>query len=172
MQLKKSLFLCITLNTSRMNIDYQDRNIFETDYIFRIQTFEQYLESPMSSQEHFANYKAGLIPNIFYGHNMPEVLQLFRSEFEAVKSGLERYELDNNNDFPMLKAYVNCERDLRKILDQDQLGDYTALLERSFDSQKQDAKAAAVSRFFLSSQILESYIYQVEKIFGKGILDK
>ena len=155
-----------------MNIDYQDRNIFETDYIFRIQTFEQYLENPISSQEHFANYKAGLIPNIFYGHNMPEVLQLFRSEFEAVKSGLERYELDNNNDFPMLKAYVNSERDLRKILDQDQLGDYTALLERSFDSQKLDAKAAAVSRFFLSSPILESYIYQVEKIFGKEILDK
>ncbi|WET03958.1 hypothetical protein P0R33_06370 [Flavobacterium sp. YJ01] len=155
-----------------MNIDYQDRDIFETDYIFRIQTFEQYLESAMSSQEHFANFKAGLIPSIFYGHNMAEVLELFRSEFDAVKSGLERYDMDNNNDFPMLKSYVNTERDLRKILDEEQLRDYTALLERSFDSQKTDAKAAAVSRFFLSSPILESYIFQVEKIFGKGILDK
>lgn len=33
-----------------MNIDYQDRNIFETDYIFRIQTFENYLEYAISSQ--------------------------------------------------------------------------------------------------------------------------
>ncbi|MFH7001196.1 hypothetical protein [Flavobacterium bizetiae] len=155
-----------------MNIDYQDRNIFETDYIFRIQTFEQYLENPISSQEHFANYKAGLIPNIFYGHNMAEVLQLFRSEFDAVKAGLDRYEEDNNNDFPMLKSYVNTERELRKILDEDQLRDYTALLERSFDNQKLDVKAAAVSRFFLATPILDSYIYQVEKIFGKGILDK
>ena len=155
-----------------MNIDYQDRNIFETDYIFRIQTFEQYLENPISSQEHFANYKAGLIPNIFYGHNMAEVLQLFRSEFDAVKAGLDRYEEDNNNAFPMLKSYVNTERELRKILDEDQLRDYTALLERSFDNQKLDVKAAAVSRFFLATPILDSYIYQVEKIFGKGILDK
>ena len=73
-----------------MNIDYQDRNIFETDYIFRIQTFEQYLGSTIASQDHFANYKAGLIPNIFYGHNMAEVLELFRSEFDAVKGGLGR----------------------------------------------------------------------------------
>lgn len=154
-----------------MNIDYQDRNIFETDYIFRIQTFEQYLENPMSSPEHYANYKAGLVPNIFYGHNMAEVLQLFRSEFDSVKAGLERYEEDNNNDFPMLKSYVNTERELRSILDEDQLRDYTALLERSFDNQKTDTKAAAVSRFFLSTPILNSYIFQIEKIFGKGILD-
>lgn len=154
-----------------MNIDYHDRNIFETDYIFRIQTFEQYLENPMSSQEHYANYKAGLVPNIFYGHNMAEVLLLFRSEFDAVKAGLDRYEEDNNNDFPMLKSYVNTERELRSILDEDQFRDYTALLERSFDNQKTDAKAAAVSRFFLSTPILNSYIFQIEKIFGKGILD-
>ncbi|KAF2334601.1 hypothetical protein [Flavobacterium nitrogenifigens] len=154
-----------------MDIDYQDRNIFETDYIFRIQTFEQYLENPMSSQEHYANYKAGLVPNIFYGTNMAEVLLLFRSEFDAVKAGLDRYEEDNNNDFPMLKSYVNTERELRRILDEDQLRDYTTLLERSFDNQKLDAKAAAVSRFFLSTPILNSYIFQIEKIFGKGILD-
>jgi len=155
----------------RMNIDYQDRNIFETDYIFRIQTFEKYLEDAKSSQEHYANYKAGLIPNIFYGHNLKEVLELFRKEFAEVKSGLERYEIDNNNDFPMLKSYVNTERDLRKILDESQLKDYTVLLERSFDNQKLDANAAAVSRFFLSTPILKSYVFQIEKIFGKGILD-
>ncbi|UUW11229.1 hypothetical protein NLG42_10560 [Flavobacterium plurextorum] len=154
-----------------MNIDYQDRNIFETDYIFRIQTFEKYLENTMSSPEHYANYKAGLIPNIFYGHNMAELLDLFRKEFLEVKSGIERYEADNNNDFPMLKSYVNTERNLRKILDESQLADYTALLESSFDNQKQDAKAAAVSRFFLSTPILNNYIFQIEKIFGKGILD-
>ncbi|KIO54661.1 hypothetical protein [Flavobacterium hibernum] len=154
-----------------MDIDYQDRNIFETDYIFRIQTFEKYLESPAASQQHYAEYKAGLIPNIFYAHNMKDVLSLFKEEYDDIKSGLERYETDDNNDFPMLKSYVNTERNLRKILDKDQLRDYTTLLERSFDSQKTDAKATAVSRFFLSSPILESYIYQIEKVFGKGILD-
>ncbi|TDX11311.1 hypothetical protein [Flavobacterium sp. S87F.05.LMB.W.Kidney.N] len=154
-----------------MNIDYQDCNIFETDYIFRIQTFENYLGIPISSQEHYANYKAGLIPNIFYGHNLEEVLELFRKEFREVKSGLEKYEMDNNNDFPMLKSYVNTERDLRKILDESQLQVYTGLLERSFDNQKLDQNAAAVSRFFLSTPILKSYIFQIEKIFGKGILD-
>jgi hypothetical protein len=154
-----------------MKIDYQDRNIFETDYIFRIQTFENYLASPMCSQEHYANYKAGLLPNIFYGHNMPGVRELFKKEFLEIKSGLERYEMDNNNDFPMLKSYVNTERDLRKILDESQLKDYTVLLERSFDNQKLDANGAAVSRFFLSTPILTSYIFQIEKIFGKGILD-
>ncbi|WP_162927178.1 hypothetical protein [Flavobacterium anhuiense] len=51
--------------------------------------------------------------------------------------------MDNNNDFPMLKSIVNTERELRKILDDSQLKDYTALLERCFDSQKIDAKAAA-----------------------------
>ncbi|BFM45098.1 hypothetical protein NYQ10_15615 [Flavobacterium johnsoniae] len=154
-----------------MDIDYQDRNIFETDYIFRIQTFEKYLESPAASQHHYAEYKAGLIPNIFYAHNMKDVLSIFKEEYDGIKSGLERYETDNNNDFPMLKSFVNTERDLRKILDSDQLRDYTELLERSFDSQKTDAKAAAVSRFFLPTPLLENYIYQVEKIFGKGILD-
>lgn len=71
----------------------------------------------------------------------------------------------------MLKSYVNTERDLRKIFDESQLKDYTALLERCFDNQKLDAKAAAVSRFFLSTLILKSYIFQVEKLFGEGILD-
>lgn len=154
-----------------MNIDYQDINIFETDYIYRIQTFEKYLADPAASQEHYANYKAGLLPNIFYEHNMPEVLDLFRSQFLEIKSGLERYEKDNNNDFPMLKSYVNTERKLRKILDGNQLEDYASFLERSFDNQKLDAKAAAVSRFFLATPILQSYIYQIEKIFGQGILD-
>lgn len=154
-----------------MNIDYQNRNIFETDYIFRIQTFENYLEYAMSSQDHYANYKAALIPNIIYGHNLADVLELFRKEFLEVKAGLERYEMDNNNDFPMLKSFVNTERNLRKILDESQHREYTALLERSFDSQKHDAEAAAVSRFFLSTPILNSYIFQIEKIFGKGILD-
>jgi len=154
-----------------MNIDYQDNNIFEVDYIYRIQTFEQYLDNQMCSQDHYANYKAGLIPNIFYEHNIPKILELFRKEFLEVKSGLESYEVDNNNDFPMLKSYVNTERDLRKIFDENQLKDYKALLERSFDNQKLDAKAAAVSRFFLPTPILKSYIFQIEKIFGKGILD-
>jgi len=154
-----------------MNINYQDRNIFEVDYIYRIQIFEKYLTEPTASQEHYANYKAGLIPNIFYGNNLPEVLTLFRKEFLEIKSGLEKYEVDNNNDFPMLKSYVNTERDLRKILDESQLKDYKAFLERSFDNQKLDSKAAAVSKFFLPTPILKSYIFQVEKIFGKGILD-
>lgn len=74
---------------------------------------------------------------------MPEVMCLFRKQFLEIKSGLERYEMDNNNDFPMLKSIVNTERELRKILDDSQLKDYTALLERCFDSQKIDAKAAA-----------------------------
>lgn len=117
-----------------MNVDYQDPNIFEVDYIYRIQTFEKYLENKMCSQKHYADYKAGLIPNIFYGHNIPGVLELFRKEFLEVKSGLERYEMDNNNDFPMLKSYVNTERDLRKIFDESQLKDYTTLLERCFDN--------------------------------------
>jgi len=155
-----------------MNIDYQDPKIFEVDYIYRIQTFEKYLENQMCSQDHYANYKAGLIPNIFYGNNMPEILELFGKEFREIKNGLERYEMDNNNDFPMLKSYVNTERNLRKILDESQFKDYTALLEQSFDNQKLDAKAAAVSRFFLPSPILDSYVFQVEKIFGKGILDE
>ena len=154
-----------------MNIDYQDRNIFETDYIFRIQTFENYLESPMSSHEHYANYKAGLIPNIFYGHNMAEVLDLFRKEFSEVKSGIDRYETDNNNDFPMLKSFITTERALRKELDKRQLEDYTAKLEWSFDNQKKDANAAAVSRFFLATPTLNSYIFQADNIFGEGILD-
>lgn len=154
-----------------MNIDYQDRNIFETDYIYRIQTFEKYLENPAVSQDHYANYKAGLIPNIFYGHNMAEVLDLFRKEFREVKSGIDRYETDNNNDFPMLKSFITTERALRKELDKRQLEDYTAKLEWSFDNQKTNAKAAAVSRFFLAAPILKSYTFQVEKIFGKGILD-
>ncbi|MEO6177421.1 MAG: hypothetical protein ABIP27_19865 [Flavobacterium circumlabens] len=154
-----------------MNIDYQDHNIFEVDYIYRIQTFEKYLENQMCSQDHYANYKAGLIPNILYEHNIPKILEFFRKEFLEVKSGLEKYEVDNNNDFPMLKSYVNTERDLRKIFDENQLKDYTALLERSFDNQKLDAKAAAVSRFFLPTPILKSYIFQVEKLFGEGILD-
>lgn len=64
-----------------------------------------------------------------------EVLELFRKEFREIKSGLEKYEVDNNNDFPMLKSYVNTERDLRKIFDESQLKDYTALLERCFDNQ-------------------------------------
>lgn len=155
-----------------MNIDYQDRNIFETDYIFRIQTFENYLASPMPSQEHYANYKAGLLPNIFYGHNMPDVEKLFKKEFLEIKSGVDQYEENNNNDFPMLKSYVNTERNLRKILDEIQLKDYTALLAMSFENQKTDATAAAISRFFLSTPMLESYIFQIEKIFGKGILER
>ncbi|WP_144219307.1 hypothetical protein [Flavobacterium anhuiense] len=153
-----------------MNIDYQDTNIFEVDYTYRIQIFEKYLENQNCSQEHYANYKAGLIPNIFYENNMSKILELFRKEFLEVKSGIERYEMDNNNDFPMLKSYVNTERDLRKIFDESQLKDYTALLERSFDNQKLDEKAAAISRFFLPTPILKSYIFQVEKIFGKGIM--
>ena len=154
-----------------MNVDYQDVNVFEVDYIYRIQTIEKYLADSNASQEHYAHYKAGLIPDIFYGHNMPEVLNLFRKQFLEIKSGLERYEMDNNNDFPMLKSIVNTERDLRKILDDSQHKDYTALLERCFDSQKLDAKAAAVSRFYLATPILKSYIFQIEKIFGKGIFD-
>ncbi|WP_294958473.1 hypothetical protein [uncultured Flavobacterium sp.] len=154
-----------------MNIDYKDTNIFETDYVLRIQTFEKYLADPAASTEHYANYKAGLIPNIFYAHNIQEVLSLFRKQFLEIKSGIERYEQDNHNDFPMLKSYVNTERDLRKILDENQMKDYTELLERCFDNQKSDAKAEAVSRFFLATPILKSYIYQIEKIFGQGILD-
>ncbi|SHH17097.1 hypothetical protein [Flavobacterium johnsoniae] len=154
-----------------MNIDYQDPNVFEVDYIYRIQTFEKYLENQMCSKDHYANYKVGLIPNILYGHNLPKILELFKKEFLEVKSGLERYEMDNNNDFPMLKSYINTERDLRKIFDESQLKDYSILLEQSFDNQKLDATAAAVSRFFLPTPILKSYIFQVEKIFGKGILD-
>lgn len=154
-----------------MNIDYQNLDFFETDYIFRIQTFEKYLESPLASQEHFAKYKIGLMPNIFYQHNVPELIDLFGAEFLEIKAGLERYELDNHNDFPMLKSFINTERALRKALDEKQLGEYTAKLEWSFDHQKTDAGAAAVSRFFLASPILKSYIYQVEKLFGKGILD-
>ncbi|KOP38843.1 MULTISPECIES: hypothetical protein [unclassified Flavobacterium] len=84
---------------------------------------------------------------------------------------MERYEQDNNNDFPMLKSFINTERNLRTVLDESQLGDYTTLLERSFDNQKTDATAAAVSRFFLATPILNTYIFQVEKVFGKGILD-
>ncbi|UUW08280.1 hypothetical protein NLG42_19500 [Flavobacterium plurextorum] len=154
-----------------MNVDYQDTNLFEADYIYRIQTFERYLADPLASPEHFANYKAGLIPNILYGNNMQEVLGLFRKQFLELKSGVERYELDNNNDFPMLKSYVNTERDFRKLMDEGQLKDYTQLLERSFDNQKLDAKAAAVSRFFLATPILKSYVFQIEKTFGQGILD-
>ncbi|PUU71909.1 hypothetical protein DBB36_00690 [Flavobacterium sp. WLB] len=154
-----------------MNIDYKDTNFFNTEYIYRIQTFEKYLASSMASEEHYANYKIGLIPNIFYGHNIPTVLSLFRKEFVDVKSGVERYEQDNNNDFPMLKSFINTERNLRTVLDESQLGDYTTLLERSFDNQKTDATAAAVSRFFLATPILNTYIFQVEKVFGKGILD-
>lgn len=154
-----------------MNIDYQDINIFEVDYIYRIQTFEKYLADSNASKEHYANYKAGLIPDIFYGHNMAEFLGLFRKQFLEIKSGLERYEMDNNNYFPMLKSIVNKERDLRKILDDSQLKDYTALLERSFDNQKTDTKVTAVSRFYLATPILKSYIFQIEKIFGQGILD-
>ncbi|WP_123921633.1 hypothetical protein [Flavobacterium piscis] len=125
----------------------------------------------MASEEHYANYKAGLIPNIFYAHNLPAVLGLFRKEFLEVKAGIERYEQDNNNDFPMLKSFINTERNLRAVLDDGQLQDYTALLERSFDNQKTDANGAAVSRFFLATPILNTYIFQVEKVFGKGILD-
>lgn len=154
-----------------MNIDYKDTNFFNTDYIFRIQTFEKYLASSMASEEHYANYKAGLIPNIFYAYNLPAVLGLFRKEFLEVKFGIERYEQDNNNDFPMLKSFVNTERNLRAVLDDGQLQDYTALLERSFDNQKTDANGAAVSRFFLATPILNTYMFQVEKVFGKGILD-
>ncbi|MTD67717.1 hypothetical protein [Flavobacterium sp. LC2016-13] len=154
-----------------MNIDYQDTNFFNVDYVYRIQTFEKYLENSIASEEHFANYKTGLIPNIFYAHNLPAVLSLFRKEFLEVKSGLERYEQDNNNDFPMLKSFVNTERNLRKILDNKQLQDYTALLEWSFDNQKIDKNAGPVSRFFLATPILNSYLFQVEKIFGEGILD-
>lgn len=154
-----------------MNIDFQDNNFFNVDYVYRIQTFEKYLTNSISSEEHFANYKIGLLPNIFYEHNLPTVLSLFRKEFLEIKSGLERYEIDNNNDFPMLKSFINTERDLRKELDNKQLKDYTARLEWSFDNQKVDGQAAAVSRFFLATPILDSYMYQVEKIFGKGILD-
>ena len=154
-----------------MNIDYKDTNFFNTDYIYRIQTFEKYLASSMASEDHYANYKIGLIPNIFYGHNITAVTGLFRKEFLDVKSGIERYEQDNNNDFPMLKSFINTERNLRTVLDESQLGDYTTLLERSFDNQKTDATAAAVSRFFLATPILNTYIFQVEKVFGKGILD-
>lgn len=71
-----------------MNIDYQDTNFFNTDYIYRIQTFEKYLSNSISSEEHYANYKVGLIANIFYGHNIPTVLSLFRKELLDVKSGL------------------------------------------------------------------------------------
>jgi len=154
-----------------MNIDFKDTNFFNVDYVYRIQTFEKYLENSIASEEHFANYKAGLIPNIFYGHNLPAVLSIFRKEFLDVKAGLEKYEQDNNNDFPMLKSFINTERELRKVLDESQLQDYTALLERSFDNQKIDKNAVAVSRFFLATPILNSYLFQVEKIFGKGILD-
>ena len=49
--------------------------------IYRIQTFEKYLADPNASQDHYAHYKAGLIPDIFYGHNMPEVMCLFRKQF-------------------------------------------------------------------------------------------
>ena len=154
-----------------MNIDYKDTNFFNTDYIFRIQTFEKYLASAIASEEHYANYKIGLIPNIFYGHNLPAVLGLFRKEFLEVKFGIERYEKDNNNDFPMLKSFINTERNLRTVFDDSQLQDYAALLERSFDNQKTDANGAAVSRFFLATPILDTYIFQVEKVFGKGILD-
>lgn len=154
-----------------MEIDYQDSNVFEVDYLYRIRTFEKYLANPASSKEHYANYKVGLIPTIFYEHNIPAVLNIFRKEFIEVKAGLERYEMDNNNDFPMLKSFVNTERNLRKLLDESQLKDYSALLEKSFDNQRSDAKAAAVSRFFLSTLILESYIFQIEKTFGGGIFD-
>jgi hypothetical protein len=154
-----------------MNIDYQDADFFNVDYVYRIQTFEKYLQSPAASEEHFANYKAGLVPGIFYAHNLAAVKSLFQKEYRDITSGLQRYEQDNNNDFPMLKSFVNTERELRKILDEGQLQDYTAFLERSFDNQKTDAHAAAVSRFFLASPIVDSYIFQVEKIFGKGILD-
>ncbi|MEN2490326.1 hypothetical protein AAYQ05_21160 [Flavobacterium sp. B11] len=154
-----------------MDIDYQDPNVFQVDYIYRIQTFEKYLQSEASSSQHYAKYKAGLIPDIFYRHNVPGVLGLFEKEYLEIRSGIERYEMDNHNDFPMLKSFVNTERELRKILDPGQLKDYKALLELSFENQKLDAKAAAVSRFFLSGPILESYIFQAEKIFGEGILD-
>ncbi|MGE6355990.1 hypothetical protein ACQKCJ_19145 [Flavobacterium sp. NPDC079362] len=155
-----------------MNIDYQDADFFNVDYVYRIQTFEKYLQSPAASEEHYGNYKAGLIPGIFYAQNIPAVKSLFQKEFRDIKSGLQRYEQDNNNDFPMLKSFVNTERELRKVLDEGQLRDYAAFLERSFDNQKTDAHAAAVSRFFLASPIVDSYIFQVEKIFGKGILDR
>lgn len=154
-----------------MNIDYQDTNFFNVDYVYRIQTFEKYLASPAASQEHYASYKAGLIPNIFYQHNLPAVLSLFKREFLEIHEGIQRYEQDNNNDFPMLKSFVNTERELRELLDEGQLEDYTVFVERSFDNQKTDAAAAAVSRFFLATPTLKSYIFQVEKIFGKGILD-
>jgi len=154
-----------------MDIDYQDPNFFNVDYVYRIQTFEQYLFNTKSSAEHFANYKVGLIPNIFYEHNIPIVLSLFRKEFLEVKSGIERYESDNNNDFPMLKSFINTEREFRKILDESQLHDYTVMVEWSFDNQKMDAQAGTVSRFFFATPILNNYIFQVEKIFGKGILD-
>lgn len=153
-----------------MNIDYKDENIFNVDYVYRIETFEKYLANSIASEEHFANFKAGLIPNIFYQHNLPAVLSLFRKEFTEVKSGLERYEQDNNNDFPMLKSFINTERELRKLLDGSQLQDYATFLEWSFDNQKTNANAGAVSRFFLASPILNSYLFQVEKAFGKGIL--
>jgi hypothetical protein len=41
-----------------MNVNYQDPNIFEVDYVYRIQTFEKYLENKMCLQEHYADYKA------------------------------------------------------------------------------------------------------------------
>jgi hypothetical protein len=154
-----------------MNIDYQDTNFFNVDYIYRIQTFEKYLASAMASEVHYANYKTGLLPGILYGDNLPIVLRLFKKEFLDVKGGLQKYEQDNNNDFPMLKSFINTERDLRKVLDDRQLGDYTTFLERSFDNQKTDAKSGAVSRFFLATPILNCYLFQVEKVFGKGILD-
>ncbi|WP_281631509.1 hypothetical protein [Flavobacterium luteolum] len=154
-----------------MNIDYQDDNFFNVDYVYRIQTFEKYLENTISSEEHYANYKAGLMPDVFYEHNIPAVLGLFRKEFRDLKSGTERYEQDNNNDFPMLKAFINTERELRKVLDNSQLEDYASKLEWAFDHQKTDGRAGAVSRFFLATPTLDSYLFQVEKIFGKGILD-
>lgn len=78
-----------------MNIDYQDTKFFNVDYVYRIQTFEKYLANSISSEDHFANYKIGLLPSIFYEHNLPTVLSFFRKEFLEIKSGLERYEMDN-----------------------------------------------------------------------------
>lgn len=153
-----------------MDRDYQNPNIFEADYACRIQTFEQYLENPLASQEHYAHYKAGLMPSIFYGHNLEAVLERLRKEFDEILAGLDRYE-DSRNDLPMLKSFANTERGLRKVLDTSQLQDYANLLEWSFGHQRSDAKAAAVSRFFLRTAILDSYIFHVEKIYGKGILD-
>lgn len=42
-----------------MNIDYQDHNVFEVDYIYRFQTIEKCLENQMCSQDLYTNYKAG-----------------------------------------------------------------------------------------------------------------